>query len=187
MRALIRIGLFFLFLAQLNLNGFGQSGIITTYVGPQLPLNGTHATTKSIDGPSSVASDGAGGFYVASLHQNRVYRVAADGTLSLVAGSGAAHFGGDGGPATSAQLFSPRGVAVDTAGNLLDDTVTITLGSRQQIARFLHQDVNRLKFKGSLVFRAQAGGTFVVVGLLQKQQIFTVIPVTQAKAPDIPN
>jgi hypothetical protein len=76
---------------------------------------------------------------------------------------------------------------VDQDGNLVDDTITITLGPRQQIARFLHQDLNRLKFRGSMVFRAQAGGTFVVVALLQKQQLFTVIPVIPAKAPHIPN
>ena len=118
MNASIRIGLALLFFALLTLSGLAQSSIIATCVGPQMPVNGTQAATQSIDGPSSVASDGAGGFYVASYLQNRVYRVAADGTLSLIAGSGAGGFSGDGGPATSAQLRSARGVAVDTAGNL---------------------------------------------------------------------
>ena len=40
------------------------------------------------------------------------------GILALVAGSGTQGFSGDNGPATNAQLSSPLGVAVDTAGNV---------------------------------------------------------------------
>jgi sugar lactone lactonase YvrE len=97
--------------------GLAQSGIITTYAGPSLPVNGRQAITQAIDGPFSVALDGAGGFYVVSPSQNRVYRVFADGTLILIAGSSYG-YSGDGGPATAAQLASPIGVAVDPAGNL---------------------------------------------------------------------
>ena len=118
MRPLTRISLAFLFVAQLTSIGLAQSGIITTYAGPALPINGTQATTQSIDSPASITSDGTGGFYVASSSQNRVYRVAADGRLNLVAGIGSPGFSGDGGPAISAKLWSPTGVAVDAAGDL---------------------------------------------------------------------
>ncbi len=40
------------------------------------------------------------------------------GTITTLAGTGAAGNSGDGGAATSAQLFSPYGVAVDAAGNV---------------------------------------------------------------------
>src|SRR5947209_6316504 len=61
--------------------------LITTYVGPQLPVSGSPAFNQAIDFPSTVVPDGAGGVYVLSTNQNRVYAVAADGTLTLAAGS----------------------------------------------------------------------------------------------------
>jgi hypothetical protein len=96
-------GLFFV-----PMHGLAQS-LITTYAGPQLPVSGTPALNQAIDFPSAVVPDGAGGVYVASESQNRVYEVAANGTLTLVAGSSYG-FSGDGGPATDAMLASPSGL-----------------------------------------------------------------------------
>lgn len=94
------------------------SGVITTVAGPALPATGTLATTQYIERPTGVAADGAGGFYVVSDTQNRVYRVAANGVLTVIAGDSTSGFSGDGGPAVSAQLASPKGVAVDSSGNV---------------------------------------------------------------------
>lgn len=47
-----------------------------------------------------------------------VRRVSPDGVISTVAGNGIAAFSGDGGPATSASLNQPHGLAVDNAGSL---------------------------------------------------------------------
>jgi hypothetical protein len=116
MRLLARIGLAFLFVAQLSLSGFAQDGIITTYAGLALPVNGSLAVSQAIGMPSSVAPDGAGGFYVASEH--RVYRVSSDDKLIFVAGNGINGYKGDGGPATAAQLSYPCSMAVDSEGNL---------------------------------------------------------------------
>jgi trimeric autotransporter adhesin len=118
MRAPRRIGLVFLFFFQLSPGGFCQSGIITTYVGPGRPISGALATTQAIDNPYGVATDRAGGLYVSSFSQHRVYRVGADGKLSVAAGAGKAGFSGDGGPAPAAQLYGPWGMAADNAGNL---------------------------------------------------------------------
>ena len=118
MKLLTRTGLPVIFFLYMTLTGFAQSGIITTYAGPGLPVDGSLATGQSIEGPSSVTSDGAGGFYVAISSQNRVYRVTAAGMISLIAGNGTPGFSGDGGPATSAQLFHPNGLALGTTGNL---------------------------------------------------------------------
>jgi hypothetical protein len=114
-----RIGLLLFIYAQLALCGFAQNGTITTYVGTSLTLvDGAQAITQSIGNPVAVVADGDGGFYVSSLAQHIVYRVAADGSISLKAGTGEKGYNGDGGLATAARLIAPRAVAVDSAGNL---------------------------------------------------------------------
>ena len=49
---------------------------------------------------------------------HRVRMIDPGGVISTVAGCGRQGFGGDGGPATGARLFEPRGVAVDATGRL---------------------------------------------------------------------
>src|SRR2546425_319332 len=116
-RIVCRAGLLFFILSISGLASFAQ--IITTYAGgPPLPVSGQPAVTQAIAVPGSVAPDGAGGFFVSSRYQNRVYHVGADGTLTLTAGSGKPGSSGDGGLAISAQLYAPTGVAVDGAGDL---------------------------------------------------------------------
>src|SRR2546428_11717602 len=109
-RIFCRAGLFFFILSFSGLASFAK--IITTYAGgPPLPVSGQPAVTQAIAVPGSVAPDGAGGFFVSSRYQNRVYHVGADGTLTLTAGSGKPGSSGDGGLAISAQLYAPTGVA----------------------------------------------------------------------------
>src|SRR6266516_4772049 len=99
------------------LNGVAQT--ITTYAGPPLPVLGALATTQYFDRTEGIAPDGAGGFYFSSSSpENRVYRVAADGVLSLIAGTGTSGFSGDGGLAVSARLSYPGNLVVDGGGNL---------------------------------------------------------------------
>ncbi len=60
-----------------------------------------------------VTRDSKGNLYVSDSAGHRVYRIAPTGERSVFAGSGAAGFDGDGGGAASAQLDSPRGLAID--------------------------------------------------------------------------
>jgi uncharacterized protein (TIGR03437 family) len=62
--------------------------------------------------------DASGNLYIADSGHNRIRKVSLSGVISTVAGNGAQGFSGDGGPATSASLNWPEGVAVDAAGNL---------------------------------------------------------------------
>ncbi len=98
------------------------TGIITTVAG-----NGTHgysgdggaATLASLDGPTGIALDSAGNFYIADIGNNRIRMVAAGtGIITTVAGNGTQGYSGDNSAATAAALNSPTGVAVDSAGNL---------------------------------------------------------------------
>jgi len=80
--------------------------------------DGGAATSAQLLYPASVAADGAGNLYIADQTNHRIRKVAATGQISTVAGVGTSGFSGDGAAATSAQLASPTGVAVDGAGNL---------------------------------------------------------------------
>ena len=97
-----------------------SSGTITTVAGNgfiEYSGDGGPATSASLSGPEGVAVDSAGNLYIADSVNNRIRKVSG-GTITTVAGNGATGFSGDGGPATSASLFNPYGVAVDSAGNL---------------------------------------------------------------------
>src|SRR5436305_2089681 len=69
--------------------------------------------------PERVAVDGAGNVYFSVISNNRIRKVAPDGTTTTLAGNGTLGFAdGTGGPDGTAELAEPTGVAVDGAGNV---------------------------------------------------------------------
>ncbi len=98
-----------------------DTGAITTVAGTGqegFGGDGGPATEARLANPSGVAVDAAGNLYIADWDNHRIRRVdAVSGLIFTVAGAGENGAGGDGGPATRAQLSSPRGVAVDDDGN----------------------------------------------------------------------
>jgi uncharacterized protein (TIGR03437 family) len=80
--------------------------------------DGGPATSAQLWGPMGVALDSGGNLYIADRLNHRIRKVSPGGTISTVAGNGVSGKSGDGGPATSAQLRTPEGVAVDFGGNL---------------------------------------------------------------------
>ena len=98
-----------------------SSGVISTIAGNgqfRFAGDGGPATNSQLYAPYGVVSDAAGNFYIADSANNRIRKVTPGGTITTIAGTGAPGYSGDGGPATAAMLYSPYGVALDTAGNI---------------------------------------------------------------------
>jgi len=97
-------------------------GSITTVAGTGVSGSGGDggpATTAQLAQPTSVVVDRLGRLIIADFSNNRVRRVGVDGTMTTVAGTGQANYGGDGGPAQAAKLSQPRAVAVDGLGRIV--------------------------------------------------------------------
>jgi len=104
-----------------------MAGVITTVAGngqAGVPQDGASATSSSLNSPWSVKADAAGNIYISDSQNIRVFKVNTSGIITTFAGNGTAGFSGDGGPAVSAQLDGPAGLAVDAVGSVyISDTV----------------------------------------------------------------
>jgi hypothetical protein len=108
--------LFLLLAAMLvSLPAFAQD-VITTAIGGG--PNGIPALNANLYNPYGVAVDTSGNYYIAAYNQNRVFKVNASGTITVVAGSGSQGYAGDGvvGGAANASLYHPYAIAVDSTG-----------------------------------------------------------------------
>ncbi len=122
-----------------------STGIITTIAGTGTSSysgdNGP-ATSATLNSPQGVAVDPAGTYslcrlacylrktnfnihhignvYIADYNNHRVRKVTVStGIITTIAGTGTTGFSGDNGPATSAEMYRPEDVAVDSAGDAI--------------------------------------------------------------------
>ena len=96
------------------------TGILTLVAGNGIPgFSGDNgpAAVAQLNGPDAVAVDSAGNVYIADAKNRRIRKVS-NAVITTVAGNGLTGFTGDNGPATSAQLYFPSGVTLDSIGNL---------------------------------------------------------------------
>jgi len=90
--------------------GTGQEG----YAG-----DGGPATSALLDRPSAIAVEADGTMLIADTGNHRIRSIDPGGIIHTIAGTGSAGNSGDGSPATSAQLRSPAGIALDADGTVL--------------------------------------------------------------------
>lgn len=98
-----------------------RTGIIRTFAGtgqPGATPDGSPIAGTPLRGPRSIAFDRAGNLWLATREGNQVFKLDLKaGSIRHVAGTGEPGFAGNGGPARSATLSGPKGIAIDQAGN----------------------------------------------------------------------
>lgn len=98
-----------------------EDGMIETVAGtgePRYAGDGGPGVDAGLNWPTALELDDAGNLYIADTFNHAVRKLAPDGTITTVAGTGTSGFSGDGGPAFAADLDQPLGVAWDPDGAL---------------------------------------------------------------------
>lgn len=95
------------------------AGLLSTVAGGGTGGDGGPAVGAQLTAPEAITVDRQGNLYISDTYQssNRVREVS-NGIITTIAGGATAGYSGDGGPAVNAQLNNPRGLAVDSQGNL---------------------------------------------------------------------
>lgn len=96
--------------------------IITTVAGTGVEGNsgiGGTATAAQLEEPTCAVTDSSGNLYIGDAQTNTIRKVAATtGIITNFAGTGAAGYSGDGGPAIAASMYAPTGCVLDAVGDL---------------------------------------------------------------------
>ena len=95
------------------------NGKITTFAGTGFQAwdgDGDLATKALFNGPHGLAFDASGNLYVADRNNHVVRKIDTNGIITTVVGKGGdSGFSGDGGAATSAQMYQRYDVVFDAA------------------------------------------------------------------------
>jgi len=132
--------LYILDLYNYRIRRINTAGIINTVAGngtKGYSGNGGPATSAEIDPGGGIAIDTAGNLYYSNYNKGRVCMVNSSGIINSIAGGGncSGISCGDGGPADSATIDGPCGLAVDMRGNLY---ITDYFGQRVRVVDTSH-------------------------------------------------
>lgn len=98
-----------------------SGGIISTFAGNGMAGysgDGGVGTNAELTAPYALALDISENLYVTDYGNSRIRELTVDGTISTISGNGTAGYSGDGGPAVTAEVNTPTGIAVDGSGNI---------------------------------------------------------------------
>ena len=152
-------------------------GTITTVAGTTVAGTGTFgfsgdggpATSAALNTPLGLAVDAGRNLLICDSGNGRIRRVTPSGVISTIAGTGAAGSAGDGGPATAAQLSSPRGIAIDSDSSIyiaefggnrirkIDSSGTITTFAGNGTAQSLADGVRPTSISSPIAVAATGG------------------------------
>ena len=149
-----------------------QTGTIATVAGSGergFAGDGGPARLADLLFPHGLALAESGVLYIADAGNHRIRKLdLRDGTMSTVAGTGQPRFYGNGGPATAAGMFAPRGVALDGRGNLY-------------VADTQHSCIRKIDRDGVITMAAGSDPGLVAKGAAPK---FLWHPIGVAVGPD---
>jgi sugar lactone lactonase YvrE len=100
-----------------KIRAISSQGIVSTLAGTGSD-GSTDGNPGTFSSPSGVAVDTYGYVYVADSNNNKIRKVSPNGNITTFAGSATNNSGSMDGTGTTASFNAPRGVAVDTAGNV---------------------------------------------------------------------
>lgn len=99
-----------------------KTGTISTFAGTGKPgptPDGAKIAGTPLKGPRSLDFDKSGNLWLATREGNQVFKFDLKaGTIHHIAGTGKSGFTGHGGPAKEATLSGPKGISIDTEGNV---------------------------------------------------------------------
>jgi sugar lactone lactonase YvrE len=98
------------------------NGLISTIAGNGIAGysgDGGFATSSQLNSPRGICIDINGNIYIGDYGNNAIRKITPNGIINTIAGNGVAGFFGDGNNAINSQLNGPRGIAIDSQGNII--------------------------------------------------------------------
>ncbi len=109
-----------LFVADLSnhrIRRITTAGVVTTFAGSSAGFADGTGTAAQFNQPTDIAIDGSNNLYITDSFNNRIRKITPSGTVSTIAGNSSI-FGAIDGEGTAARFNAPRGIAIDSNGNL---------------------------------------------------------------------